>query len=98
VQILPVAISHGGLTVRVRTRQTVSQPEPFSELGETVVVPESDVSVEESTASLAYFDQAATIQELAAALNTLGVSPQDLIAIFQALKEAGALQAELIIM
>jgi flagellar P-ring protein precursor FlgI len=98
VQILPVAISHGGLTVRVRTRQVVSQPQPFSELGETVVVPEGDVAVEESTASLAYFDQAATIQELATALNTLGVTPRDLIAIFQALKQAGALQAELIIM
>jgi flagellar P-ring protein precursor FlgI len=98
VQILPVAISHGGLTVRVRTRQIVSQPAPFSEQGRTVVVPESDVAVEETRASVHFFQQAATIQELASALNTLGVTPRDLIAIFQALKEAGALKAELIIM
>jgi flagellar P-ring protein precursor FlgI len=99
VKVLPVAIAHGNLTIHVRTRFSVSQPPPYSFKGpgSTVVVPESEVAFEEE-ASLAVFEEAATIQELASALNALEVTPRDLISIFQALKQAGALQAELIVM
>jgi flagellar P-ring protein precursor FlgI len=98
VQILPVAISHGNLTIRVRTRHQISQPSPFSERGATVVVPDSDVEVDLEGSAVAALPEAPTVQEIAEALNTLGVRPRDLIAIFTALKRVGALKAELTIM
>ena len=97
VQVLPVAIAHGNLTVRIRTRSQISQPAPFSQRGATVVVPESEIEVESEQGAIAALPEAPTIQDLAAALNALGVKPRDLIAIFQALKQVGALKAELLI-
>ncbi|HEY3396384.1 MAG TPA: flagellar basal body P-ring protein FlgI [Armatimonadota bacterium] len=97
VRILPVAVAHGGLTVRVRERVAVSQPPPLSG-GSTVVVPEKKLSVEEAGGALWEVPPQGTLGDLVRALNALGVKPRDLIAIIQALKQAGALQAELIIM
>jgi flagellar P-ring protein precursor FlgI len=96
VRILPVALAHGNLTVTIKTQYEVSQPPPFSP-GETVVVPETQVQVEEQEARLFRVESGNTIDDLVRVLNALGVSPRDLIAILQALKEAGALQGELVI-
>lgn len=96
MRILPVAVSHGNLTVTVRTEYQVSQPPPFSP-GETVVVPQREVRVEEEPARLFKVESGNTIDDLVKALNALGVTPRDLIAILQAIKKAGALQGELII-
>ncbi len=94
VRISTVAISHGNLTIQVKTKLQVSQPGPFSK-GETVVVPQRDVSVEEQQARLMVLQSGVTVEEVVRALNSVGVTPRDLIAILQAIKAAGALQAEL---
>jgi flagellar P-ring protein precursor FlgI len=99
VKISPVSISHGSLNIEIRSFPIISQPSPFSQ-GQTTVfnnqVPNvNEDEVENSTYSI---EGASNAQEVAAALNSLKVSPRDIIAIFQALKEAGALTAELIIM
>ena len=93
VRIQPVAVSHGALTVEVATNYAVSQPKPLSQ-GTTVATPVTDVTAREETASLVEV-KGATVAELVRALNALKVSPRDLIAILQAIKEAGALQAQL---
>lgn len=97
VRIAPVAVAHGNLTVRISTTPIISQPAPFSQ-GQTVVVPETQTTVETERAALTVLPEPATVDDLVQALNALGVSPRDLIAIFQALKEAGALRAELVIL
>jgi len=96
VRILPVALSHGNLTVTITTEYQVSQPPPLSS-GETVVVPQQEVKVEEEPARLFKVESGNTIDDLVRALNALGVTPRDLVAILQAIKKAGALQGELII-
>jgi flagellar P-ring protein precursor FlgI len=95
VRISTVAISHGNLSISVRESAAVSQPQPFSEQGETVVIPETEVVIEEDQRNLMLVDGGATIGELVKALNAIGVTPRDLISIFQSIKAAGALQAEL---
>jgi flagellar P-ring protein precursor FlgI len=99
VGISAVAISQGSLVVKVKETAIVSQPTaPFSDAGTTQVVPESMVDVEEKNAHLITVSRSVTISELAKALNAIGATPRDLIAIFNALKKAGALQAKLVIM
>lgn len=97
VTISQAAISHGNLNVEVSAQPIVSQPGPFSR-GQTVVVPQTQTQVNLQNSKLTVVNQTASIQDLAKALNALGVTPRDMIAIFQALKQAGALKAELIIM
>jgi flagellar P-ring protein precursor FlgI len=95
VRISPVAIAHGNLTIEIKTEFRVSQPPPFApEKAETVVVPQKDVTVKEQKASLMEVS-GSTLGEIVRALNALGVTPRDLIAILQALKASGALMAEL---
>ncbi len=99
VGISSVAISQGSLVVKVKETAQVSQPTaPFSEAGSTEVIPETLVGVEEQNAYLIPVERAVTVSELAKTLNAIGASPRDLIAIFNALKKAGALQAKLEIM
>ena len=99
VGISTVAISQGSLVVKVKETAQVSQPTaPFSEAGSTEVVPETLVGVEEQNAYLIPVERAVTVSELAKTLNAIGASPRDLVAIFNALKKAGALQAKLVIM
>jgi len=99
VGISAVAISQGSLVVKVQETAQVSQPvAPFSDSGSTVVVPETSVGVEEQNAYLIPVARSVTVSELAKTLNAIGASPRDLIAIFNALKKAGALQAKLVIM
>jgi flagellar P-ring protein precursor FlgI len=76
----------------------VSQPAPLSRGGETTVVPREDVSVEEGDSKLIAFEEGTTLDGVVRALNALGATPRDIIAIMQALKAAGALQAELVIL
>jgi len=94
VRISAVAIAHGNLSIEINDSQDVSQPLPFSQ-GETVVTVDTDVAVREGNNRLILVDPGASIGEVVRALNALGVSPRDLIAIFQAINAAGALQAEL---
>lgn len=97
VRLRPVAIAHGGLKVRVQRTPIFSQPGAFSQ-GNTARAAIAALDAREGKAELKALPQAATIDGLVAALNTLGVSPRDLIAILQALKAAGALDAELEVM
>jgi flagellar P-ring protein precursor FlgI len=98
VRIAPVGIAHGSLQVTVKVDLGVSQPAPFSE-GQTVVVPDSTVQVEEGQAErLSLFKGGVSLRDLVAGLNALGITPQDLIAVLQAIKSAGALDADLEIM
>ncbi len=94
VRVLPVAVSHGSLSVEIRSQTTVSQPPPLSS-GATVVVPQTSVGVEEQRDRLIAIPEQNTIEDVVRALNILGVTPRDLIAILQALRAANALQAEL---
>ena len=93
-RVSPVAITHGSLTVEIARDYAVSQPEPVSP-GETVVVPQTSVSVTENDAYLMTVGGGSSIEELVRALNALKVTPRDLIAILQAIQEAGALHAKL---
>ena len=99
VGISAVAISQGSLVVKVKETAQVSQPTtPFTEGATTEVVPDTSLDVQEQNAYLIPVARAVTVSELAKTLNAIGASPRDLIAIFNALKKAGALQAKLIIM
>ncbi len=95
VRISAVAIAHGSLTIEIKTESLVSQPPPFApESSETIVVPDTDIIAKEQEASLIKVS-GVTLGEIVTALNALGVTPRDLIAILQALKAAGALRAGL---
>jgi len=94
VRISTIAIAHGNLSVVIKENPVVFQPEPFSK-GETVVALDTHLDVDEGQAQLVTLQTGASIGDVVKALNALGVSPRDLIAIFQAIKSAGALQADL---
>ena len=96
VTIAPVALAHGNITIQIRSRPIISQPAPFSK-GKTVVQSQADIEVTESEAQVIYMQESTNINEVAQALNSIGATPRDIIAIFQALKKAGALRAELVI-
>lgn len=99
VRVSTVAIAQGNLTIRITETPQVSQPNAFSERGRTVVVPRTDVQVDESSGNrLALVQSGVTIQELVNGLNALGLGPRDLISILQAIKAAGALQADIEVM
>jgi len=95
VRIATVAIAHGNLSVEIKQNLNVSQPMPFSDRGQTVVTPDTQTMVREGRAPLQVLESGVSIGEVVRALNALGVTPRDLISILQALKAAGALQAEL---
>ena len=95
VRISTVAVAQGNLTVRVTETPEVSQPAPFSN-GQTVVVPRTSVQVQDGSGKkMGVVPSAATLRDLVASLNALGVGPRDMISILQSIKAAGALQAEL---
>lgn len=95
VKIAAVAISQGGVVVRVGTEYDVSQPEGFSDKGQTVVTPRTSVNVEERTAKSVIFPDGASIDEVVRGLRAVGVTTSSIISILQAIKSAGALNAEL---
>jgi len=96
VRINTVAIAQGNLTIRITETPQVSQPSPFSENGETVVVDRTEIEVDQdSERQLAIVSSGVSLQELVNGLNALGIGPRDMITILQAIKAAGALQAEI---
>lgn len=95
VKISTVAISHGDISIEVKTQYYISQPSPFSQTGDTVVQPLEETKVQEERSRLIVLPEAVTLGEVVRALNLVGVTPRDLVAILQAMKAAGALQAEL---
>ncbi len=95
VRISTVAVTHGSLSLVIKESPQVSQPSPLSKGGETKVVPETDLKVVEESRQLMVMPEGATIGDVVRALNLLGVTPRDMISIIQAVKSAGALQAEL---
>ncbi|GAB5483091.1 MAG: flagellar basal body P-ring protein FlgI [Parasphingorhabdus sp.] len=96
VRITPAAVSHGKLTVKIQEDPLVVQPAPFSR-GETAVEPSSAISVEEKDAPMFAFDRGASLAEIVETINAVGATPGDLVAILEALKQAGAMKAELLI-
>jgi len=97
VRISQVAIALGSLTITVSSNLGVSQPNPMSKSGQTMAVPSTQTAVNEVKGGFSVLNEPPTIERLAAALNALGVSTREMMAIFQTLKRSGALQAELII-
>ncbi|WP_303672575.1 flagellar basal body P-ring protein FlgI [Vampirovibrio chlorellavorus] len=95
VKLLPAAVAHGGITVSVSTENSVSQPDSFSPGGQTVGISNSKISIDKAQGSLVKLGANATLQDLVAALNALGVTPSDLISVLQALKASGSLEATL---
>jgi flagellar P-ring protein FlgI len=96
VRISTVAIAQGNLTIRITETPQVSQPNPFSQTGDTVVVPRTEIEIDTQDENrLTVLEEGVTLQELVEGLNALGVGPRDIITILQSIKAAGALQAEL---
>lgn len=96
LKVSRVAISHGSLNIKVETDVAVSQPAPFSQ-GDTKVIEQPDVEAREEPAHVVVLDEGATIGDLVGALNRIGATSRDMIAIFQAIRSAGALQAEIVV-
>lgn len=97
VRVEPVAVTHGNLSVTVTSDPIVSQPNAFSRVGETVVVPRSEIEVREDQNPMFLFDSGVSLEEIVDAVNSVGAAPSDLVAILEAIKAAGALRAELIV-
>jgi len=98
VRVTPAAVSHGSLVVTISEAPFVSQPvAPFSNSGRTVVVPDSEISINEEEGSMFLFEPGTSLDEIVQAVNRVGAAPGDLVAILEALKQAGALRAELIV-
>lgn len=96
VRISPVAIAQSNLTIKITETPQVSQANPFAENGETVVVPRTDVEINQGDGvKLSTLDTGVTLQDLVTGLNSLGMKPRDIITILQAIKAAGALQASI---
>ncbi|WP_117236491.1 flagellar basal body P-ring protein FlgI [Vibrio maerlii] len=96
VKLKPAAVTHGGMTVAIKESLNVSQPNAFSG-GQTVVVPDSDIEVTEESGKMFKFEPGLTLDDLVRAVNQVGAAPSDLMAILQALKQAGAIEGQLII-
>jgi flagellar P-ring protein precursor FlgI len=97
VVVSPAAVSHGSLSVTIKEEQTVSQPGPFSKNGQTVVLNNSNIKVDQGSNRMFLFKPGVELEQIVRAVNDVGAAPSDLVAILEALREAGALQAELIV-
>ena len=97
VKISSCAVACGNITINIASTPEVSQPSPFSQTGQTVVTSRTTTDVTENKATLVPLPELPSVEKVAAALNALGVTPRDMMAIFQAMKQAGALQADLLI-
>lgn len=95
VRVSTVAIAQGALTISISETPQVSQPSPFSDSGQTVVVPRTDVSAEDESGQIKIVKEGVRLSDLVDGLNALGVTPRDMIAILQAIKASGALQADI---
>ena len=98
VRVTPAAVSHGSLVVTISERPFASQPvAPFSDAGETVVLPDSEVEISQEEGSMFLFESGTSLDEIVQAVNRVGAAPGDLVAILEALKQAGALRADLVV-
>jgi flagellar P-ring protein precursor FlgI len=97
VRVTPAAVSHGSLTVTIKEDKKVSQPTAFSSGGTTVTVPDSTIDVEQKASRMFLFEPGVSLDEIVRAVNQVGAAPGDLVAILEALQQAGALHAELIV-
>jgi flagellar P-ring protein precursor FlgI len=97
VTVNPAAVSHGSLSVTIKEEQSVSQPAPFARVGETKVVTNSTIKVDQGSNRMFLFRPGVELEQIVRAVNEVGAAPGDLVAILEALREAGALQAELIV-
>jgi len=97
VRVERAAVAHGNLTVTISESINVSQPEAFARRGRTAVTPDSEVSADEDQLRMFLLDPGATLQDLVEAVNKVGAAPGDLIAILEALQQAGALRAQLVV-
>jgi flagellar P-ring protein precursor FlgI len=97
VIVTPAAVSHGSLSVTIKEEQTVSQPNPLSKLGQTVVLNNSTIKVDQGSNRMFLFKPGVELDQIVRAVNDVGAAPGDLVAILEALREAGALQAELVV-
>ncbi|MDH5501960.1 MAG: flagellar basal body P-ring protein FlgI, partial [Gammaproteobacteria bacterium] len=98
VRVTPAAVSHGSLVVTISEKPFASQPiAPFSDSGQTVVLPNSRVDIEQEKSSMFLFQPGTSLDEIVQAVNRVGAAPGDLVAILEALKQAGALRAELVV-
>ncbi len=97
VRISEIAVTHGGIKIEITNEPEVVEPKPFTN-GVTGIVPNADIVTEEKDMNMVVLPKTTTVGDLASALNSLGVAPRDVISIFQAIKEAGALQAQLVLM
>jgi len=91
---MPAAIAHGGITINIQVQNEVIQPNPMAQ-GDTALQQNAQIQITEKQASLIELEANSNLSDLVSALNVIGVSPTDLIAILQALATAGSLQAEL---
>lgn len=96
VRVMPAAVTHGSLVVSISEAPYASQPAPFGD-GKTVVLPDSEVSIEQGNNRMFKFDAGVTLDQIVTAVNQVGAAPGDLVAILEALKQAGALRAELVV-
>jgi flagellar P-ring protein precursor FlgI len=96
VRVSPAAVTHGNLSVTISANPEVSQPNPFSQ-GQTVITPNFDIEISEEDSRMFVFDPGVSLDEIVRAVNQVGAAPGDLVAILEALKQAGALRAELVV-
>lgn len=96
VRVTPVAVSHGSLTVTISESPLISQPGAFAE-GQTVVAPTTEITAEQDANSMFVFEKGVSLDEIVRAVNQVGAAPGDLMAILEAMKQAGALQADLVV-
>lgn len=97
VNLKEAAIAHGNLVVKIKENIDVSQPAPLSPQGETVATLDSDVTIEQENTRMFHFQPGATLQQLVEAVNAVGAAPGDVMAILEALKQAGALNGDLVV-
>lgn len=97
VRVSPAAVAHGSLTVTIREKPSASQPDGLLSGGSTVVIPASDINITQEKTRMFMFDPGVALNDIVRAVNQVGAAPGDLVAILEALKEAGALRAELVI-
>jgi flagellar P-ring protein FlgI len=97
VRVSPAAVSHGSLTVSIKEEQKVSQPSALSNTGTTTVTNSSTINVDQGSNRMFLFKPGVELEQIVHAVNEVGAAPGDLVAILEALKEAGALQAELVV-
>jgi flagellar P-ring protein precursor FlgI len=97
IHIASCAVAHGNVTISITSSQDVSQPNAFSQTGTTAVTQRSDAKIKEDKGAMVALPELPTVEKVASALNSLGVTPRDMMSMFEDMKEAGALQAELIL-